>query len=92
MNDLEKVVWLSIFKKDKKIKYQRNNLDNLMEFLMKMMILEIINIMIYLKNNNNNNENEFNFNNFFINNQNNNNNDQIQDNLILFFVTKFQFR
>ena len=28
VNDLEKV-WLSIFKKDKKIKYQRNNLDNL---------------------------------------------------------------
>ena len=28
MNDLEKV-WLFIFKKDKKIKYQRNNLDNL---------------------------------------------------------------
>ena len=28
VNDLEKVQ-LSIFKKDKKIKYQRNNLDNL---------------------------------------------------------------
>ena len=28
ISDLEKV-WLSIFKKDKKIKYQRNNLDNL---------------------------------------------------------------
>ena len=69
VNDLEKV-WLSIFKKDKKIKYQRKILIIWMEFLMKMVILEIINITICLKNNNNNNENEFNFNNFFINNQN----------------------